>query len=215
MIKIQLPPMSDELRARYEEMVRLPGQKWLAAYTTPPKKRLPSYWREVQPDLAEAYQKRCAYTATWINYGGQVDHAISIDEDVSRAYDWDNFRYCAGWFNSRKRNARSHEILDPLNVEDGWFELSLPDLQLHVTEQCPDHLRARAEFMLENLGLRNSEQALHDRESYWEQYLEHGEAALPFIELYAPLLARAIRTKNGEAIRAALSAQHAPIKSKA
>jgi hypothetical protein len=129
----------------------------------------------------------------WLAYGGTVDHFISIDEDRSKAYEWDNFRYCDGRFNSRKRCTPSHEMLDPLLVEDGWFELSLPDLQLRITDLCPEHLRGRAEFMLEKLGLRNSEPVIRSRESYWSIYQEHGEAALPIIERQAPLVARAIR----------------------
>jgi hypothetical protein len=201
-IKIHLEPMSDELRMRYEENVRIPGQRWLEAHPVvepkagepaPKKQRPPSYWREIQPDLARAFHRRCAYTAMWINYDGEVDHAVSVEEDRTKAYDWDNFRYCVGWFNSKKQDARSHQLLDPLLVEDDWFEVSVPDLQLRMTEKCPEHLRSQAEFMLEDLELRNGEKVMLNRETYWNLYEEEGEAALRFIEREAPLVARAIR----------------------
>ncbi len=189
-IKIHLEPMSEEVRSRYEECVREPGTRWLASGNA---QRPRPFWREVHVDVARAYHLRCAYTAMWINYSGAIDHFVSIDEDRSKAYSWDNFRYCDNRFNSKKQAARSHELLDPLHVEDGWFELSLPDLQLHITSLCPEHLRKRAEFMLEKLGLRNSDPVIQNRESFWILYQQYGESALPIIEKQAPLVARAIR----------------------
>jgi len=71
-IKIHLEPMSDDLRARYEERVHAPGCRWLdshpvieieAGELAAKKQRPPSYWREIQPDLAKAFHLRCAYTA--------------------------------------------------------------------------------------------------------------------------------------------------------
>lgn len=208
-IKIAPLPMSDELRARYEQQVRLPGQKWLDAHPlpAPPAKpeRPKDYWRHISPDLARAFHLRCAYTAMFVNHDAQVDHFVSLDEDRSKAYEWDNFRYCVGWFNSKKRHARSDQILDPLDVQDDWFELSWRELQLRVTDQFPSRLRDRAEYMLEKLGLRNGATVIRNRESYLDQFIQEGESALPFIERYAPLVAKAIK-KNwpdaGQLIRA-------------
>jgi hypothetical protein len=213
-IKIHRQPMSDELRARYEQQVLAPGQKWLETHPvtegsdkrTFKGQRLPSYWRKIKPDLAKAFHLRCAYTAMCIQYNGEVDHAVSIDEDRTRAYEWDNFRYCVGWFNSKKQNVRSHQILDPMLVEDDWFEITWPDLQLRVTDRCPEHLRPRAEFMLEELGLRNGDTVMRNREFYFEQFEKDGEAALPFIEKEAPLIGRAIRKELAR--RASVSSAH-------
>ncbi len=201
MIKIVRKPMSEEVRARYDELVRRPGQRWLEAHpvtenlhdSTRTKARPRPYWRKIHSDIAEAFHMRCAYTAMGLKFNGEVDHAISIDEDRSKAYDWDNFRYCVAWFNSKKQAISSNKILDPLLVEDDWFELSWPDLQLHVTDRCPAHLRAQAEFMLEELELRCGEKIMRNREAYVALYEEQREAALPFIDREAPLVARAIR----------------------
>lgn len=194
MIAVRREPMSEELCARFEETVRIPGNRWLEAHAAgAEKKRPPDLWREVLVDLARAFHRRCAYTAMWINCDGTVDHFVSIDEDPRRAYDWDNLRYCAGWFNSKKQHRRSTELIDPLIVEDGWFELSWPDLQLHVTDLCPADLRARAEHMLEDLELRNGRRVIENRRAYRDLYHRHGAAALQQIEEEAPLVARAIR----------------------
>lgn len=194
MIPIRRKPMSDELRSRFEERVRAPGHRWLdARRESRGKKRPPDHWREVLVDVAEAFHRRCAYTAMWVNCDGTVDHFVSIDEDPELAYEWDNFRYCVGWFNSKKQRARSADLVDPLLVEDGWFELSWPDLQLRVTPLCPAELRPRAERMLEDLELRNGSKVIENRRAYRRLFEAHGEDALPLIEEQAPMVARAIR----------------------
>lgn len=186
--------MSDELRVRFEEKVRAPGHRWLEAHRSDAgKRRPPDLWREILVDLADTFHRRCAYTAMWINCDGTVDHFVSIDEDLERAYDWDNLRYCAGWFNSKKQHIRSSDILDPLVVEDGWFELSWPDLQLRITDRCPEALRPGAERMLEDLGLRNGRRVIENRRAYRALFDRHGAPALQQIEEEAPLVARAIR----------------------
>ena len=118
---------------KFEAKVRAPGLRWLAENPAPEprpgepalrQKRLPSYWLEVRDDLADAFYERCAYTAMWLSHPGEVDHFVSIEEDRSKAYEWQNLRYCAGWFNSSKQGIPSKNILDPLEVEDDWFELT-------------------------------------------------------------------------------------------
>lgn len=197
--------MSDELRARYEQQVRKPGQKWLDTHPMPEPPAKPErpkdYWRYISTDLAKAFHLRCAYTAMFVNYDAQVDHFVSLDEDRSKAYEWDNFRYCVAWFNAKKQRALSSQVLDPLVVEEDWFELSWPDLQLRTTDRFPEHLRDQAEFMLEKLGLRNHDKVMGNREFYLELFFENGEAALSIIERQAPLVARVIQRNWQEALR--------------
>ena len=207
MIKVVPKPMSEDLRAKYEAKVRGPGSRWLAQNPLlppkpdepPPKpKRPPSYWLEVRDDLADAFHERCAYTAMWLSHPGEVDHFISIDEDRTKLYEWENFRYCAGWLNSSKKNIRSTQILDPVAVEDDWFELMLPSLELRVTERCPEDLRERAEFMLDRLKLRNGPEVRRFRLAMLKLYERDGPSVLPHIDEWAPLLARAIRKQMAE-----------------
>jgi hypothetical protein len=207
MIKVVPKPMSEELRAKYEAEVQGPGARWLAqnppvplkpGEPSPKPKRPPSYWLKVRHELADAFHKRCAYTAMWVADQGEVDHFVSIDEDRSKLYEWENFRYCAGWFNSSKKNIRSTQILDPLAIEDDWFELMLPSLELRVTERCPEHLRKRAEFMLDRLKLRNGQAVRRLREEMYNLYEREGPQVLVYLDEWAPLLARAIRKQMAE-----------------
>ncbi|MCK6587472.1 MAG: hypothetical protein L6Q76_07795 [Polyangiaceae bacterium] len=202
MIKVVPKPMSEAFRTKYEAQVRAPGLRWLAENPLPeaksgepaPKpKRPPSLWLKVRDELADAFHERCAYTAMWLSHPGEVDHFISADEDRNQLYDWDNFRYCAGWLNSSKKNIRSTQILDPLAIEDDWFELMLPSLELRVTERCPVHLRERADFMLDRLKLRNGPEVRRFRQAMLQLYEREGQSVLPHLDEWAPLLARAIR----------------------
>lgn len=207
MIKVVPKPMSEDLRAKYRSKVLEPGTRWLAENPPPePKpgetaaksKRPPSYWREVQDDLADAFHDRCAYTAMWLSHPGEVDHFVSIDEDRSKLYEWENFRYCAGWFNSTKQHVRSTQILDPIAIEDDWFEIILPSLELRMTERCPGHLRERATFMLDRLQLGKGQKVIRYRRQFYARYLRDGPRALADLDELAPLLARAIRKQMAE-----------------
>ena len=152
----------------------------------------------MRDELGDAFHERCAYTAMWLSHPGEVDHFISIDEDRTKLYEWENFRYCAGWLNSSKKNIRSTQILDPLAVEDDWFELMLPSLELRVTERCPEDLRDRAEFMLDRLKLRNGLQVRRFRQAMLTLYERNGPNVLADLDELAPLLARAIRKQMAE-----------------
>ncbi|MBN9681796.1 MULTISPECIES: hypothetical protein [unclassified Corallococcus] len=171
--------------------MRAPGRRWLQGN---PKslRRPPAYWRRCNDQLAEAFFERCAYTAMYLGAPGTVDHFISLDEDRRLAYEWTNFRYSAGWLNSRKQALVSARLLDPFEVEDGWFALLLPSLQLQVTERCPPRLRERAAETLRLLGLDHDERVVRYRRQWLEEY-EQRRVTLDYLEDKAPLVARAVR----------------------
>ncbi|WP_437676237.1 hypothetical protein [Sorangium sp. So ce131] len=207
MIRVDRKPLTEEARGRYEARVLGPGLKWLEAHpprqaeageARPKQARPPDYWREIREDLADAFHERCAYTAMWLSHPGQVDHFVSIDEERSRAYDWDNFRYCAGSINSSKQGIRSSQILDPLEIDDDWFEIILPSLELRVTDRCPEHLRKRAEFMLERLQLGRGHQVIRYRRQFYREYRPEDPSTLERLDRWAPLIARAIRKQQAQ-----------------
>ncbi len=177
----------------FKRLVADPGRAWLDAHRG--SKGLPAYWLRVKKRLIKAFGQRCAYTAMWLSHDGQVDHFVSVDEDRSKAYRWDNLRYSAGWFNSSKQGLRSSQMLDPFEVGDDWFELELPSLRLKLTAACPEAIRPRAETMLTRLRLRDGEQVMRSRRAFYEQYLS-GRASLAYLDDYAPLIARAIRKQE-------------------
>ncbi len=166
----------------------VPGTRWLA--THPDAKRPKDFWTPFKGVLAQGFRNLCAYSAM---YGpvGTVDRFVSCAEDPSKAYEWDNYRYCAGWINSSKGNAPAGDLLDPFEIEDGWFERHLPSLQLRVSETIPDEFRKRAEYVLNRLHLRDDERVMRQRIEWYRMY-QSRELSLDGLEGKAPLIATAI-----------------------
>ncbi|PCC75743.1 hypothetical protein SAMN02745121_00284 [Nannocystis exedens] len=177
----------------FDAEVRRPGNGWLEK--NPHKRRPRDFWVVITSALAAAFKQRCAYSAIAI-YDGQVDHFVSCHEDRSLAYEWSNYRYCSPSINSRKNRVRASELLDPCMIEDDWFELILPSLQLRVTERCPAEQRERANNAIARLGLRDGEPVIRYHRAWLEHY-ERNPSILDVLDEVDPLLARAIRKRDG------------------
>ena len=174
--------------AEFDRRARVPGNAWLAAH--PGDRRPKVYWTPFKGALADGFRNLCAYSAMY-EAVGTVDHFVSCHEDRSRAYEWGNYRYCAAWINSSKNNVPAGDLLDPFEIEDGWFELHLPSLQLRVSNAVPEEFRARAEHVLVRLHLRDDERVMRQRREWYRMY-QSGEVSLDGLEGKAPLIAAAI-----------------------
>jgi hypothetical protein len=125
---------------------------------------------------------------------GHIDHFIPVnvlkrEKRDAEAYEWLNFRYADGFINQKKR---TQQVLDPFLVEDHWFELHLPSLQLTVTDTVPDQYRELAKFTLRSLGLDHSAVVLRYRRRFFEMW-QRGKLPLEGLDEFAPLIAAAIR----------------------
>ena len=164
------------------------GAKWLADH--PSAKRPHDYWSEFKPALADGFKQLCGYSVLYEPVG-TVDHFVSWDEDKSRAYDWSNLRFASAWLNSSKKSVRSVEILDPFDVQDGWFEILLPSLQLTVSSAVPREYLARARNVLTRLHLGHDERVMRQRREWYRMY-QAGELTLEGLRKRAPLIAVAV-----------------------
>lgn len=171
----------------FEQEVEKPGAEWLLQN---PSGRPQDYWARFKADLADGFNSLCAYTAMYEPVG-TVDHFVSVSEKRSRAYDWSNYRFSAGWINSSKSNLLSSQILDPFQVEDGWFEILLPSLQLVVSADIPEDIRTRAEFVLKRLHLGHDERVIRQRRE-WYRMFQDDELTLEGLKRKAPLIAAAV-----------------------
>ncbi len=180
--------------ADFAAAVEVPGASWLKR--NPTAKRPKDLWTPFKGILADGFRSLCAYSAMYEPVG-TVDHFVSCNEDMSKAYVWDNYRYCAGWINSSKRNLNAAEIFDPFEVEDGWFEIILPSLQLVVSIAIPDEHRERAEFVLKRLHLRDDERVIRQRREWLRMYQEN-EINIQGLHAKAPLIARAVEAEKEE-----------------
>jgi hypothetical protein len=175
----------------FDQRCRKRGRRWLEKH--PDYEGRPyDYWSEFEPDLREAFEGRCGYCAMRV-MRGQVDHFVPVamfkaDSDHHLAYEWSNFRYGEGTLNQRKATWR---VLDPFEVEDDWFRILLPSLQLVLTDKVPDDIRALAEFTLDKLGLRDHEVVVRYRREWFRMYQE-SRLNLDGLREVAPLMARAV-----------------------
>ena len=176
---------------KFDDRCRKRGQKWLL--THPTYDRPYDYWSEFEPDLRAEFGGLCGYCAMLI-MRGQVDHFIPVavlkqTERDREAYEWANFRYADGGINQKKHKKI---VLDPFEVEDNWFEIQLPSLQLVLTAAVPHSQRALAEFTIgpAGLGLRDDESVIRYRREWFEAY-QNG-LKINKLRKFAPLIAAAV-----------------------
>ena len=165
------------------------GNAWIRA--NPHANRPRDFWSRFKPALAEGFRGLCAYSAMYLSHG-TVDHFVSWRENRSKAYAWDNYRYCADWINSSKKSERSSNLMDPFTVQDGWFEVILPSLQLKVTNSVPGTLREMAEYTIKRLHLEHDERVMRQRREWYRMY-QCDELTLDGLEKKAPLIAAAVK----------------------
>lgn len=124
MIHVALQPEPE----RFDALVRQPGSRALAANV----EHLPPYWRECLDDLRRSYRSICAYLCVIVPPGtgaGSVDHFAPKSKHRELAYEWSNYRFVGALMNVRKRDFE--DVLDPMEIPDGWFILELSEL-LHA-----------------------------------------------------------------------------------
>ncbi|MDY7091882.1 MAG: hypothetical protein SX243_02825 [Acidobacteriota bacterium] len=176
----------------FREQAEQPGAVWLE--THPEAKRPRDFWTPFKAPLAQGFHNLCAYSAMFEPVG-TVDHFVSCTEDRSLAYKWSNYRYAAQWINASKSSLPSIQILDPFEVENGWFKILLPSLQLVVSQEISPALRKRAEFVLVRLNLRDDERVIRQRREWFRMY-QDGEISLEGLRKKAPLIARAVERQG-------------------
>lgn len=169
--------------------VRQPGAEFLAAVPKPTTKQWKGkeYWRKVLPDMRIAYNRTCAYCATWIPHSTgshSVDHFIPRDVKPALAYEWDNFRYVSARFNSRKS---TRTILDPFQIEQDWFVIDFSSFLIRPNPNLAPDVRNAVENTIDILGLNSDDDLVEERQGYVEDFFargfpfEHLKKNVPFI----------------------------------
>ncbi|MEA5578933.1 hypothetical protein [Anabaena sp. UHCC 0451] len=178
--------------ADFDIKARQPGNNWLAK-NTDTKKRPIDYWSKFKSNLADGFGNLCGYSVMYEPVG-TVEHFLSCENHRHLAYEWSNYRFASGWINSSK-GTLDNQVLDPFEVEDDWFEILLPSLQLVVSDKVPLEKLEKAEFTLQRLHLQDDERVLRQRQAWYQMYL-NGEITLTGLEKKAPLIARAIKKQQ-------------------
>jgi hypothetical protein len=204
MIPVPRPPEPPEFDARCRQR----GLRWLRENPPETRKRVPSFWTAFGSHLAAASEHRCYWLAMSIP-NGQVEHFVPQSKvtgtpDEHLIYEWRNYRWALDAINTSKGTA---DVLDPFEVEEGWFEISLPDLQLWVTPKTPSDRRQLAEFTIQRLKL-NGDMAIRIRARIFDDFAELGRT-LDSVQREAPLIAHAIQRALDQGIDYRRSASRA------
>lgn len=182
---------------KFDQDCRVKGQQWLEkhpkAQRNPANNRPKDFWSPFKGDLSDASKDLCAYCAMYEPVG-TVDHFISVNENENLAYEWTNYRYLSSWINSSKN--KTPDVLDPFLVENGWYEILLPSLQLvAVSANIPPAFQSIAETTITRLHLRDDERVLRQRRTWLKMY-EEGKLTLDGLYLMAPLIAEAVEKRE-------------------
>ena len=136
MIRVVPAPEPEDFDAKVRQpglraFERLADRKYGGDREAVPGSKFPDYWRRSLDDLLENYRRICSYLCLYIPRGTgarSADHMVAKSVAWGQAYEWSNYRLACSLMNSRKHDAVS--VLDPFDVEDGWFVLELVDFQV-------------------------------------------------------------------------------------
>lgn len=179
----------------FDAECRQKGLAWLQKNPKDTRKspRPKDFWSPFRPALADRFVNLCAYGAMYEPVG-TVDHFQPVNADETLAYEWKNYRYASGWINSSKNKCTA--VLDPFDVQHGWFEVLLPSLQLVARkDRIPEALHPLVDDTLKRLHLRDDERIVRQRRQ-WLKLYEQGRLDLAGLQELAPLIAEAVQARE-------------------
>ena len=194
MIHIDMKPEP----ASFEELVRKPGNAFLALHPKPTQKQwnTHSFWRNVLTEFRRLYGGICAYSCHWIapDTGAKtVEHFIPKHEDPTKAYEWDNYRLVCSLLNSRKQT--NTDTLDPFEVQDGWFVIDFPSLLVKPAAGIDPAIGVKVRQTITRLKLNDEATCLENRAKYVMDYCL-GAISFGHIKEEAPFLAKELQRQN-------------------
>jgi hypothetical protein len=158
-----------------------------------------AYWTRALAALHEAYRGVCAYSCFYIEplSGPTVDHFVAITKTLREAYEWRNYRLAFALMNACK--GAFADVLDPFEVQDGWFVLDLDTLDVEPGAGLEPDLTDRVLATCRRLQLNGSECKKMRRDFfnlYWSSQSPERPIPLWFLEMKAPFLAREMRRQG-------------------
>ncbi len=177
----------------FDKRVRERGLRALAENRDP----LPPYWRRCLDDLHTAYNGVCAYVSIYIDKatgGRTVEHYVAKSSDPSLAYEWANFRLACSLINSRK--GAFDDVLDPFEIEDGWFVLELSFLQISPHPELSAELQQEIQGTIDRLRLDGKE-CRDARAEYFDAYIQ-GHIDFEYLRRKCPFVASEVQRQDFE-----------------
>ena len=191
--------------AQFDERVRQPGLASIARLAAKagsedsisPSEFKP-YWRRALDDLLASYNRTCSYLSLYIPKAvgtPSVDHMVAKSRAWDQVYEWSNYRLACLLINARKGVA---DVLDPFEIDDGWFALELVEFQVVPGRGLPANVRIRVAETIDTLRLSDST-CCGARAEYAQAYWG-GEVTLSYLRQRAPFVARELE-RQGRLLR--------------
>ena len=160
-----------------------------------PAAAFPAYWSRALDDLMERYDRICSYSSLYIHPvtgARSVDHMVAKSMRWDQVYEWTNYRLACSLMNARKDAIAS--VLDPFEIEDGWFALELVAFQVVPGDELPGDTAMSVRDTIEQLRL-NEAVCCDARGEYAEQY-HAGHISLDYVMRRAPFVGRELRRRG-------------------
>lgn len=157
-----------------------------------------SFWTKAIPELRTRYDSRCAYLAVELPLAvgwATVDHFVPKSADWRCAYEWRNYRLCAGLVNGAK--SEQALPLDPFTLKPGLFALEFASYQVVVGPKADKRARLDVLDTIDILKL-NAVACRGLRQAYVEDYRLGPPVgvALQNLERRAPFIASELRRQG-------------------
>ena len=192
MIPIQQQPEPIDSKSK----VRLKGLAFLKKNPHPKTWDNREYWRDSLKDLHIAYNEICAYSAQWIPWiegSPTVDHFLPKSVNPELAYQWSNFRLSCLKMNARKRDFQ--DVLDPFNIQDGWFILNFPSLLIKPNPELEESIKIKVKNTIKRLKLNDDDDCVRHRQDWLMRYCEQ-KITFEFLKETAPFIAYELERQN-------------------
>ncbi len=181
----------------FDREVRQPGLAFLARTRRPTTVsfRRGNYWSRARPHLRAAYSGQCAYTTMYLVDGGAVDHFLPKAKYPRLAYEWTNYRLARQKVNGHKGNTEG--VVDPFDVEVGWFVLRVPSCLICPGDELSGDLRRRVKTTINVLRLNADDLLVQERCNLLVE-LADGNVTMEFLDRWYPFLSTEVRRQDIE-----------------
>jgi hypothetical protein len=144
-----------------------------------------AFWKAALPWLKTAHGNICAFSSLWIPGQCSVDHFEPKSVRPDLAYEWSNYRLATDRINNNK--ADSTRVLDPFQIQNGWFALDLANLYVGPGDGLAPNIRDQVEETITILRL-NDDVWVEIRFEVLRDFL-NGTVALDFLQRRYPFIA--------------------------
>ena len=157
-----------------------------------PAGSFPPYWRASLDDLQAEHDRVCAYLCVRISTDPNVDHYVAKSRRWDLVYEWSNYRLACAAMNSYK--GEYGDVLDPFELQDGWFALELVEFQVVTGAGLVDRDAERVRSTIRRLHL-NGSRFCRIRAEFAEARWR-GDITAEYLARHSPLVARELRRQG-------------------